>query len=92
MKNLKQIVEQLEKCNYQIEDGLHKLEMNSAFIDLKKLAELEQIQPIVINISHLIKDVNIYGDKPIESYSEIKTAVTEVLLKAIKDSTKLNDV
>ena len=92
MKSLKQIVEQLEKCNYQTEDGLHKLEMNAAFIDLKKLAELEQIQPIVINISHLIKDVNIYGDKPIESYSEIKTAVTEVLLKAIKDSTKLNDV
>ncbi len=35
---LKEIVEQLEKCEYTTQDG-HKLEMNTAFIALKKRAE-----------------------------------------------------
>lgn len=85
MNTLKEIVEQLEKCNYQTEDGLHELKMNRAFIALKKMAENEPIQPITINISHLVKDVNIYRNGSKNSDSEIKTAVTEILLKAIKD-------
>ena len=87
MKNLKQIVEQLEKCNYQTEDGLHELKMNAAFIELKKMAEKEQPQQIVINIGHLIKDVNIYRNVTTDSDSEVQKAVTEALLKVIKSST-----
>lgn len=85
MNTLKQIVEQLEKCNYQTEDGLHELKMNTAFIALKKMAENEPKQPIIINISHLVKDVNIYRNGSKKSDSEIKKVVTEILLKAIKD-------
>jgi len=36
---LKQIVEQLEFCNYQTKDELHDLENNVAFIKLKEIAE-----------------------------------------------------
>ena len=35
---LQKIVDQLEFCNYQTEDGLHSLKDNSAFIMLKKRA------------------------------------------------------
>ena len=34
---LPEIIEQLEKPNYQTEDGLHNLVNNSAFIQLKEL-------------------------------------------------------
>jgi hypothetical protein len=36
MNNLKEIVEQLESCEYECEGG--PLEMNTAFIELKKAA------------------------------------------------------
>jgi hypothetical protein len=32
---LKEIIEQLEKPNYQTKDGLHELKMNAAFAQLK---------------------------------------------------------
>lgn len=38
--NLKEIVEQLEKCEFECEAG--SLENNTAFIELKKLAESEE--------------------------------------------------
>jgi hypothetical protein len=35
---LQKIVEQLELCNFQTEDGQHNIKYNSAFIALKRLA------------------------------------------------------
>ena len=49
-ENLRQIVEQLEKCEYQTKDGLHKLEMNKAFITLKEFAKCERCSEAVTNI------------------------------------------
>jgi hypothetical protein len=40
-KTLQSIVDQLQKCNYQTNDGLHQLELNAAFIALKQMAEVE---------------------------------------------------
>lgn len=42
-KTLKEIVEQLEFCEYVTKDQLHKLEMNVAFIKLKEMAEAESV-------------------------------------------------
>jgi predicted DNA binding protein len=39
--NLQQIIDQLEKCDYTTKDQLHDLKMNTAFIELKKMAENE---------------------------------------------------
>jgi hypothetical protein len=38
---LQNIVNQLEFCEYQTEDGLHELKMNAAFIALKERAAAE---------------------------------------------------
>jgi len=42
--NLKQIVEQLGMCGYECEGG--KLEMNTAFIELKKISNIS-VKPVV---------------------------------------------
>ena len=42
-ENLKDAISQLEMPNYQTKDGFHSLKNNSAFIQLKELAEIHNI-------------------------------------------------
>lgn len=63
--NIKDIVGQLEKPNYQTKDGLHNLKDNAAFVSLKDIADnsIDMIQELkqivnsytVINGDYVIK-------------------------------------
>lgn len=55
--NLKEIVEQLEKCGFECEAG--PLENNTAFVELKEPAELEEE-----------KDLQEKADAALEDYNE----------------------
>ena len=43
-ETLQSIVDQLEFCEYQTEDGQHCLEMNAAFVALKERAAAEAVE------------------------------------------------
>lgn len=61
--NLKQIVEQLESCNFECEAG--PLENNVAFIELKRMAEFEsKIEELAEQLAPYMKNATNSPIKP----------------------------
>jgi hypothetical protein len=74
---LGKIVSQLELCEYQTPDGMHKLGDNAAFVSLKEMASKEAIDQLVRQ--EMTKRPIVDGDKEFDEYCKENNVPTDKL-------------